>query len=1179
MTNKTKQANNYDILNEEEMSKIEKMINKLKKNSEIELEVSFRNINYPTYMRVIQHYINMTTDENITSVNSLDISILMPDGNTYRVGIMDEAEIDTFTKKYSKSNVRDIQKYLQTIIPGPNYELMFKDRGSADKIYIENFNILFKATSEIPIKKDSEKPNLDGKEKILYRYKERVSFMIDKYVKIDITNVKESPYLINLGNSISKYEIELEVINDKITTEILMKEVYDLIVQVQDTQIPIGKEETENVIKNYRKLFNLKANNHLDTRNVISIQPQYIVDFIPNRYAATDKADGMRYYIIILPEGIYMISLNFVVKKLAISITNKKYHNTVLDGEYFNNEHGIFFLVFDVVYFNGIDYRSNDEYPLTHRIKILNEIIDKFFGTLIPFTDYMSKNEDSDLEKIRIFYIQELKKYWKLFCESLKGSDGIFITRKVYFVPYGIDSSEVFMYADMIYKLLVYNNLTPYTLDGIIYTPINAPYLIKASLENLDNVPLEYKWKSPSQNSIDFYIKFDKNNKGEEIITYDNSITKGEGKAFKSCTLYVGLSQGNEEKPVPFKINGIEQKANIYLSDGATRDVEDNVISDSTVVEFVFDNKQPNTNDAYKWIPLRTRYDKTESVQKYRQKYGNNLKIASRIWKTIINPITEENIASLANPLTYQKEIERLKKMSSNTFSKKSYVYYEKISKDASGMRAFHNWIKNNMILTYCNNKQRVLDIGCGRGGDLRKFVHANVGEYVGTDIDNNGLYVINGSAVSRYNDLLKQKNKKIPPMHFINADSRGLFTVSAQSNIIPNMSSKNKELIKTYLSGNKKYNVVNCQFTLHYYLSDPLSWKNFCTNLNNHMEHNSYFLITCFDGKYVYDKLKDKQSISVSYTDNQGQKVKFFEIIKIYSDYDKPSGIGMGIDFYNSLISNTATREYLVFPDFLEKSLKENCGMELVETDTFYNLFNLYKNYFTQKQNTDLPMSDISSKMYTDIRNYYNSLIPNTHSDTISDAALANFKFSMLNRYYIFKKTTNIDITNPARVVGLNQELKLAQPITLGKILTPYFHDNKMMIDPAKRSSDINKIYHSIRKFYNGTKPSVYLIKHTITENNIDDNNTYKKNHFTFSRVKEGSDPKTLLIYKSPEKIYHPVYYRKLMYNDEDNDNDNFYAKKRISIEKVRSTYLLDSRKIVSDLDVLVALSQKMHS
>jgi len=1180
MSNKIKQPNIFDnILNNEQYAQIENMLNEFKKSKDMEFEVSFRNISYADYIRISEHYVNIISEDDIVAHNSLDISIILSDGNTYRVSISGTNQIEDFIQSYSNEKTINIQKYLLSLNPNDNIEIMYKDRGSANRLYIDDFGTVFKLTRETPVTKASDKPVLTGSERMLYRYKNRYSFTINKNIRIDITDVQESHNIWNLTKRFSNYEIEIEVLNS-INIDTLFAETTSVLKIAQNSEFPIGKTEAKEIVQQYQNLLGVKSTNHLDSRNVVSIEAHHIVKFIPNKYAVTDKADGERYFLFSTDHGIYLLSSNLTVKKTNIQIKNKKFHDMLLDGELIENDSGNMYMAFDVVYANGIDYRTNEKYILTHRIGILNNIIDEGFGNLIPFTDYTDKYDDLEMDKIKTFYTAELKSYWDKFKKEIKKIPGLFITRKLYFVPYGIDSSEVFMYADMLWKLSVYGKLTPYTLDGIIYTPINAPYIIRVSTENLDTIPLEYKWKPPHQNSIDFYVKFELDAKGDAAIYYDNTVLRGEGKPYKICKLYVGINRGNQEKPVPFKINGIEQRANIYLTDGEAMDSEGDMINDGTVVEFIFEFAKPDVNDAYKWIPLRTRYDKTESVQKYGKKYGNNLNIAVRIWRTIINPVTEDNIATLSHPSTYSKEIDRLSK-STETYRKQNFIYYQKKTSNAAGMRAFQNWVKSNMILTYCADKKNVLDIGCGRGGDLIKFIQADVHEYVGVDVDNNGLFVINDSAYNRYKNL-KQTNKNVPPMYFINADARALFNVKSQQSVLPNMSAFNKKLIETHLSGNKKYSVINNQFTIHYYLSDELSWSNFCQNVNDHLDDNGYFLVTAFDGKLIYDRLMGKQKMTVAYTDNNGNKNIFFEILKIYSDNDgKNPGVGMAIDLYNSLISNAGVyiREFLVFPDFLQKSLKENCGLELVETDSFYSLFNLYKNYFVQEQSGDFALADTSAKRHEEIKNFYLSLRPNMHTDVETDAALASFKFAMLYRYYIFKKTKQINVTEPSRIVGVNHK------INLGKVLTPYFSTSKMIIDPAKKTRQINKIYHVLRKRYMPLKPSVYLIRHSIKEDELD-GETYRGNKLEFSKIKEGDDPKILLIYRSPERFFYPIYYQNIRYNEyEDNvpnanyiENSDSNNNTQPAIEKLNGTYLLDSDKIVNDLDILVALSDKLQ-
>lgn len=1162
-----KKSNLDEILTKNELLQLEQMVNDFKKNPSIELEVSFRNINYSNYMRIVEFYVNSIDDpKKISSSDSLDISVILPNDNSYRVSIYGVDLIDKFIQTFSKAPLPEILKYVTGLKASDDVETMFKDRGSANRIYLEDFNLVFKTTLETKVKSNLTKEeisNIHNSNKVFYRYKQRNSFSINPDVRVDITEAKESRTLADLSSRNSIYDVELEVTNPKISTDRLLQEVLKALSVVQESELPVGKKEVLDVLEAYRKLLGIKRAHHLDMRIVVSIEPQHIIKFIPNRYAVTDKADGERYMLFSTEQGVYLISTNFYVKKLDLEITNKKFQNMILDGELIKNDNGQFFMVFDVVYANNVDYRTNTSFNLTKRIEVMNQIIKDCFQTLIPFDDYTSKHKDFEIDKIRDYYLLELKKYWTLFKKVIsKNTPKTFITRKIYLVPYGIDPSEVFMYADILWKFSVYENIVPYALDGIIYTPINNPYMIQATLEDIDKVPMEYKWKTPMKNSIDFYIQFVKDVNGLEAVFYDNSVVRGSGNAYKICKLYVGTTRDSQEKPIPFKVGGKEQTANIYLVDSEARDVGGRVIDNDTVVEFIFDSLKADIDDAYKWIPLKTRYDKTESVQKFRKKYGNNLNVAIRIWKTIINPVTEEIIASLGNASTFQKEMERLAR-TKESYSKQNFVYYQLKSDAASGMRSFNNWIKSNMIGTYGKNKRSSLDIGCGRGGDLIKFVHAGVREYVGVDIDNNGLYVINNSAFKRYKNL-KRTIKDVPPMYFINADAKAPFNVQAQQKIFPNMSESNKKLIEEHLSQNKKYDVISAQFTLHYYLSDELSWNNFCHNVRDHIEDNGYFIISTFDGKLIHQRLMARPKMTISYTDDKGNKNVFFDIVKIYNDTD-PTGLGLAIDVYNSLILNPGTyiREYLVFPEFLTQSLKAKCGLELVETDSFFNLFNLYKGYFTKK-NVENFVENTSAKGYNEIRDFYMSVNPDNHNSLVTvdqtDLALASFKLSMLNRYYVFKKTSKVNLSEPSRIVGINHQ------INMGKVIMPYMDSNRMIINPNKKNAQINKVYQAIIKKYK-VRPSVYLMRHSIVEDKLDDD-VYRRNKTELLKVKEGSDPKVLLIYKSPEKYFYPVYYKKIQSDDLNSNHQGGSVKK---------SYLMESPNVIRDLEILAKLTEKL--
>ncbi len=178
------------------------------------------------------------------------------------------------------------------------------------------------------------------------------------------------------------YEFEIEFIKP-VKLDIFYKELSDALMVFQNTDVPIGKTEAANVVEQYQNLLGIRVSGNLDSRNVISIEPQHIIKFIPNKYAVTDKADGERYFLFITKNNnTYLMSSNLAIKKINV-VVQQKCSNIILDGEYIDTTSGSIFMAFDVVYADGIDYRHNTKYNLSDRIDVLEKIIDQCFGTLI----------------------------------------------------------------------------------------------------------------------------------------------------------------------------------------------------------------------------------------------------------------------------------------------------------------------------------------------------------------------------------------------------------------------------------------------------------------------------------------------------------------------------------------------------------------------------------------------------------------------------------------------------------------------------------------------------------------------------------------------------------------------------------------------------------------------------
>ena len=61
------------ILTTDEKNQIDEMVDIRKKDNTQELEVSFRKINYPDYIRIVEYYVNNIDENKITTKDSLDI--------------------------------------------------------------------------------------------------------------------------------------------------------------------------------------------------------------------------------------------------------------------------------------------------------------------------------------------------------------------------------------------------------------------------------------------------------------------------------------------------------------------------------------------------------------------------------------------------------------------------------------------------------------------------------------------------------------------------------------------------------------------------------------------------------------------------------------------------------------------------------------------------------------------------------------------------------------------------------------------------------------------------------------------------------------------------------------------------------------------------------------------------
>ena len=1035
---------------EDSRKKIISIFEKVKKRDEFEIMFGNYNktngISLQQYLNIM-NYINgrSTKDKLETKISyTLDINYAydMVNRNVYRISIKD---IDYLNKILPIVNDRKnhiVFSILANRINENNeyIELIRKEKPLDNKIDIDEYDIRIRLATETPIESKEIKllklNNLVETERfnIIFRYKQRVSMILfdDKNGKLqlDVSIIKTSNNIMNINSNdnLDSYEIELDYsIKEKLFESVLdniLNEAMLVKKSIEQSNFIVEKSAVQKVIEAYKELTFHDMVYKDRIKSLYLMQPvtaeiQNMADTIPNKYSVTDKADGERYQLFIFENYVYLLSTNLEVKYTGIEV-DKKYNKTILDGEYIfiAEKNKYIYLAFDILFNCGVDVRNT--VSLQERINMFSTIVHTCFKSKFKHTPYQ---KEFDINKASEHYKEELKKYIMDLNESLNDKNFIIIKYKYFITLMGGNDCEIFSYSKVIWDVL-HNNIFKlnllYMLDGLLYTPLDQKYT-----RTIKDIKLfTYKWK-PS-NTIDFYITFDKDRDTNKILdlyddSYDTNELEGKketegimesdikvkGKIFRICNLQVGRSIDNVERPVPFKKNEELDKCKLYLVDGQIRDSEGNIIMDKTVVEFAYDDRMDVLEDN-RWVPIRTRYDKTYAVKKYGIKYGNNEEIAEKNWRAIRNNVTIDDIIILADQQRYEEHIKTLRNRIDRAvigLERKQNAYYKLITKLGEPQRAFHNWIKSTLIYTYCGKKQvngqetklSILDIGVGRGGDIMKFYHAKVKYMVGIDSDPNGLYYGTDGAISRYTKFNKEY-PNFPKMYFIQADAGIKLVAEEQEKAINKMTDENRDLIRKFFGvSRKKFDIINCQFAIHYLFKDDNTLNTLCDNINMYLEKDGYMLVSTFDADIVMNRLYENGKDIVYYTTEEGDKRVFHEIIQKFDRNEKNlKKTGLAIDMFNPEFMNEGEyyTEYLVQKDYLAEQLYNKCGMILIDSDTFENQYKIERDFFT---NVYMHESDEKAKKeFTKIAQFY---------DVKQEINKAAYEITRLNRYYIFQK------------------------------------------------------------------------------------------------------------------------------------------------------------------------------
>ena len=815
-----------------------------------------------------------------------------------------------------------------------------------------------------------------------------VSLKEQNYFKtMYFTNLKDSQ---TLENDMS-YEIELEFIGTKNkeimkehkTSELaklvntsVQKHLYLILQSLQQSEFVISNQEKKSVRNDFyavtqffRFTDSMPMAITMDMNNIIELEPDQYKNQtnIRKNYSVTEKTDGERNILFIASNGeIYLINRQNHIKKMGVKC--HRCTNTVIDGEYLiqnlNGKKIRLFLAFDIYFSDGEDFRerilmrsSKDVEDKVYEKSRLEELED-----VVNMLDL--EREECEIEfsidkKVFKFgnVLDEEVDYSKMIEEReeyLLNHQGEITEQSKHKLFNDIElakqSSKIFEESHKILTQIASQHFN-YLTDGLIFTPI---YMTVGQGERKKN---KYggrwssllKWKSSEDNTIDFKVKIIKDETGKDLETYK---TQGdEVLVYKKVKLLVGYDKDahkllngfrvlNEDPQyldgysiIPFEplspfSNKIYECYLLVSKNGLVCQNGDSILTNN-IIEFKWDS---TAMKGFNWVPIRKRDILIP----------NAYATACNIWDTIFHPITTEMISTGQNiPI----------------------AYYDMESQKTGSMRSvyrFHNLVKKALLHKHCDKGSRVLDLGCGEMGDLLKYLDLELELLVG--IDNNKHNLINPQKGALKRILDYKKNLEAPELdgnHML--DRTFLVWGDASKNIASGQAGldslhkfyldllygniikrehlerlSNPKLKKFRGSAQGKFDLISCQFAMHYFFQNTKTINEFLLNISENLKLGGKMVATFFDGEKIFKLLEGHKKVECK--DKQGKLLwrieKKYQVSKFTAD---EKCLSLPISVYIETFTKSF-EEYLINISYLKEFLPLY-GLEIQSLKSFKDL------------------------------------------------------------------------------------------------------------------------------------------------------------------------------------------------------------------------------------------------
>ena len=826
---------------------------------------------------------------------------------------------------------------------------------------------------------------------------------------------------------------------------------------LQGTMYPISYPEQQEITREYMKMIwgddyepskRVSSQNFigpnsitLQLTNIAPIDENTNLPNIRKDFTVTDKADGDRHLMYISKIGkIYLISSNMDIKFTGAKTLNEDCFNTIIDGELISHDKKgeliNLYAAFDIYYHKNNDVRHYT-FLLSEKEKEIYKsrfyLLEKISHILNPISIM-----DTGRTKDKMYMKEKFSQY-----TTMESSPIRFEMKKFYPMS---TKQTIFDGCKTILEKEK-EGLFEYETDGLIFTHmfygVGSYQVGKAGPKTKITWDHSFKWKPPQFNTIDFLVTTLKSPNGEDVVksTYEDGYTMSkvvQYDQYKVIELRCGFNEkydgyinpcqdiiddnlpeykprfdeptgkANDYVPKrfyptqPYDVNAGICNLMLRLDDSGANQMfaqSGDVIVDNTIVEFSYDIESPDVG--WRWKPLRVRHDKTAKLRRGEKEYGNSYKVCNDNWKSIhpTGRITEDMLMTgLDIP-----EINISEDIYYNTPAGKMKT---------ESLKNFHNlYVKKLLISGAAKQGDTLIDFACGKAGDLPKWIAAKLSFVFGVDISPDNLENRLDGACARY--LASRKNNKhMPYALFVNGnsaynirdgsamlnDKAKQVTAAVFGNGPKEADKIGKGVTKQYGKGDGGFNVSSCQFAIHYFFETPDTLKQFLRNVAECTKLNGYFIGTSYDGKLVFNELKNvKNGESVQLID-EGKKI--WEIKKNYTGdtfEDNSSSIGYEINVYQESI-NQYISEYLVNYDYFNR-LMDAYGFKLISKEE--------ANEMGLPEGSGL-FSELFINMLDEIkRNKFKA----TLFGEAPNMTKIEKKISFLNRYFVYKKIREVNI------------------------------------------------------------------------------------------------------------------------------------------------------------------------